>query len=234
MTTARETIITGLQALKVLGFGQSPTSAQGEYCLRQLNAYIRQLVGYSGSLPLQNVRVSSAYQVCNRWPALRLHCMSGVTITLPEHPAADGMRIEVVDTAGTAATSNITIARNGWNIAGAAADATISTNGASRLYMFRADIGDWKLAGDLGLDDPIPFPADFDEAIALIAARRYSLFGQRLSPDDDRLADAGAKRLRARYAKPPAAQFEAAVSGIGGRTPGSVGGSLNDFLNGVD
>ena len=139
MTTARETIITGLQALKVLGFGQSPTSAQGEYCLRQLNAYIRQLVGFSGSLPLQNIRVTSAYQVCNRWPAIRLN-----------------------------------------------------------------------------------------------AATRYTLFGQRLSPDDYLLADKGAKRIRARYAKPPTAVFDPAVSGVGGRTPGSVAGSLSDFLNGVD
>lgn len=233
MTTARETITTGLQALKVLGFGQSPTSAQADYCLRQLNAYIRQIVGYSGSLPLQNIRISSSYQVCARWPAIRLHCMAGLTVTLPESPPPDGMRVEVVDTAGTAATNNITIARNGWKIAGAAANATISTNGASRLYMFRADIGDWKLASDLGLDNDLPFPADFDEAIALNAATRYSLFGQRLSPDDYLLADRGAKRLRARYAKPPMAQFDPAVSGVGGE-PLRTGYSTNDFLNGVD
>lgn len=233
MATAAETIITALQALRVLGFGQQPTSAQQQYCLRQLNAYIRQLVGFSGSLPLISKRVDSAYQVGNNYPAVRLLCMGGVTITLPESPAPDGARVEVVDATGSAAISNITIARNGWNINGAASNYTISTNGASKLFMFRADTGNWAIASDLTAADNLPFPTDFDEAIALNLARRLTLFGQRLSPDDYDLADKGAKRIRARYAKPPATQFDAAVVSIGGR-PNAVTTSLNDFLNGIE
>lgn len=231
MATAQETIVTGLQALKVLGLGQSPDTAKNTYCLRQLNAYLRQLAGFSGSVAFVDKRLDSSYQVTHDWPALRLQCMSGVTITLPEQTPTDGFRLEVIDAAGTAAASPITISRNGWKINGSAANYTISTNGARRSLMFRADTGDWSLVDDLELEDDLPFPADFDEAIALNAAIRYTLFGQSLSREDRELADLGAKRLRARYKKPPPAQFDPAVSNVGGGNCQVY--SLSDFRNGL-
>jgi hypothetical protein len=229
MATAQVTIVTALQALRVLGEGQSPTTARNEYCLRQLNSYLRQLAGFGGSLPFINERVSSAYQIGTRYPCVRLMCVAGVTLTVPERPI-DGQRIEIVDASETADTSNITVARNGWLINGAASDYVISTEAANVKLMFRADVGDWKLVDDLALGDQLPFPADFDEAIALNLARRLTLYGQRLAPEDADLADKGAKRIRARYAKPPAAQFDSAVSNIGGSSGNVV--SLNDFLQG--
>ena len=50
-----------------------------------------------------------------------------ITMTLPASPSA-GDFVEVIDYAGTAATNNITIDRNGSNIAGQAVNATISNN----------------------------------------------------------------------------------------------------------
>jgi hypothetical protein len=239
MATAQETIVAALQALRVLGEGQQPTTARNQYALRQLNSYIRQLAGFSGSLTFVNYRPDGNYELTTRWPAVRLQCMGGYTITLPKGdggvPVPDGMRVDIVDVAGTAAASNITIARNGWKINGSAADYTINTNGASVGLMFRADLGDWKLVDDLALADALPFSEDFDEAIALNLARRLTLYGQSLSRDDEKRADMGAKRIRARYAKPPAAAFDAAISSIGGSyNRRATTGSLNDFLNGND
>lgn len=238
MATAQETITTAMQALKVLGVGQQATTAQDQYALRQLNSYIRQLAGFSGSLPMRSLRLDSDYQVTREWPALRLQvCTDGITITLPDGISgvgsgqiADGFRLEVVDVAGGAASSNITIARNGWMIAGLASNYTISTNSAVKAFMFRADLGDWKLAGDLALADSLPFPTEFDEAIALNLARRLTLFGQHLAPEDQDLADRGASRIRARYAKPPVAVLDPAAANIGGNTVASI--SLSDFTNG--
>lgn len=236
MATARETIQTGLEALRVVGFGQSPTSAQAQYCLKQLNAYIRSIKGFGGSLPLQTVAAAQiGSQVSTRWPAVRVLCQGGETITLPDPRLCvvpDGMRVEIVDAALAAASSNIVIARNGGLIDGAASNYTISTNGGDVSLMWRADAGNWQVMEDLGLDDELPFPTDFDEAIALNAADRYTRFGQALSDRDAARAKAGASRIRARYAKPPAAQFDAAVSSIGGASGPYA--SLNDFLNGVE
>lgn len=230
MATAQETIVTGLQALRVLGMGQQPTTAEAQYCLRQLNAWIAQLQGFGGSLPLQDVRVDSAYEVSNRWPAVRLMCTTGVTITLPEFPV-DGQRVEIVDAAETADTSNITVSRNGWLINSAASNYTISTEGANVKLMFRADKGDWQVLADLELATTLPFPTEFDQAIALIAAETYTVFGQTLSESDERRARKGERKLRARYAKPPTAQFDPAVSGVGGENRFPTG-TLSDFLNG--
>lgn len=212
----------------MVGFGQAPTSAQATYCLKVLNAYLRRLVGAGASLPLQNERVDSAYSVGTRWPAVRLLCLSGVTVTLPEHPV-DGQIVEIVDAAETADTSNIIVARNGFLINSTASNYTISTAGANVKLRFRADLGDWIVLADLGLDDDLPFPDEFDEPIALNAAKRYSIFGQRLSDDDMKTAKMGANLLRARYAKAPAAQLD---SGAVDRRTGY--GSLSDWTNGID
>jgi hypothetical protein len=233
MATALETIITGLEALRVIGMGQQPTQAESTYCLKHLNAFIAELQGQGGSLPLVDLRISSAYTVGTRWPALRLICTTtGITITLPEYPV-DGQRVEIVDAAETADTSNITVSRNGMLINGAASNYTISTEGGATKLMFRADLGDWKVMSDLALATNLPYPSDFDVPIALNAARAYTRFGQSLSAADERRADKGLARLRARYAKPPAAQVDPAVSGISGGRSGATG-SLSDFLNGID
>lgn len=232
MATAQETIVTALQALRVLGAGQSPDSAKAAYCLRQLNSYLKQLAGFSGSVAFASKRISSSFEVGCGWPALRLQVMGAYTVTLPENPV-DGQRVEVVDAGGTGA---VVIARNGWRINGSDSNYTISTPYAKASLMFRADTGNWVLVDDLALADELPFPDDFDEAIALNLARRLTLYGQRLSEEDSKRADMGAQRIRARYAKPPRAVFDAAVSGVGS-TPGvAVGarGSLNDFLNGIE
>lgn len=232
MATAQETIITGLEALRVIGMGQQPTTAQSQYCLKQLNNWLFEKLGFGASLPLQNVRVDSAYQVGTRWPAVRLMCVAGRSVTLPEFPI-DGQIVEIVDAAETADTSNITVSRNGWLINGVASDYTISTEGANKKLRFRADLGDWQVLADLALSDSLPYPREFDKTIALNAAMDYTRFGQSLSARDQESAARGMTKLRARYAKPPATQFEAAVSNIGGASCGSTG-SLSDFLNGTD
>jgi len=212
MATARETIITGLEALRVIGMGQNPPSAMATYCLRQLNNYIAQI----GGMPMRNVSPSSGYTISRTWPAMRVLCQAGCrSVILPQGTVPDGTRVEVVDAANSAATSNITISGNGWKI-GAASSLTINTNGGSVLLMFRTDLGRWVEYDDLGLDDDIPFPRELNQAIALNAAKTYTRFGQSLSAEDAAAAIEGARQLRARYRKPPPFVHDAAVSNISG------------------
>lgn len=224
MATARETITDALKLLRVLGFGQAATSAQATECLERLNDWINGIVGFGASPPLQDLKIDADYEIIPESLAMRLLCAhsGAITITLPDgisrtNMPPDGMRLAIVDVSGAAATNNITVARGGWKIAGSAANATISTNSASRLYMFRADLGDWKLAADLGLDDDLPFPADFDQASKLILADLCSgRFGQSLSSRDmERMKD-GEARFRARYCPILPAQIESGFS-FGGR-----------------
>lgn len=218
MATAADTIKLALRKIRVIGQGANPTTAQQQGALTELNAIINGLVGFGSSVEWRDYPVESAHDIVADYPAQRFLCKAGVTLTLPAgsqaRPVFDGMRVGVVDAAGTAATSNITLARNGWKIAGSAANATISTNNASRVYMFRADLGDWKLAADLETGTAIPFPAEFDLPLALILADSLGgEYGQRLSDRDFDLMRGGRARLRNRYCAIPLMYSDAANMG---------------------
>ena len=58
-----------------------------------------------------------------------------ITLTLPASPSA-GDIVAFNDYARTFGTNNLTVARNGSNIQGVAADATISTNGQSTMFVY--------------------------------------------------------------------------------------------------
>jgi hypothetical protein len=58
-----------------------------------------------------------------------------ITVTLPATPSA-GDIVAINDYGRTFATNNLTLARNGSNIQGVAADATISTNGQSTMFVY--------------------------------------------------------------------------------------------------
>src|SRR6056300_1631741 len=58
-----------------------------------------------------------------------------ITVTLPATPSA-GDIVSIADYAGTAATNNITIARNGSNINGAASDQLINKNNSGITLVY--------------------------------------------------------------------------------------------------
>jgi len=58
-----------------------------------------------------------------------------VTMTLPATPSA-GDIVSIADYSRTFATNNVTVARNGSNIQGIAADGTFSTNGQSTTFVY--------------------------------------------------------------------------------------------------
>ena len=80
----------------------------------------------------------------------------GVTVTLPSSPSA-GNIIAVKDYANTADTNNITIARNGSNIDGTAANALITNEGGSVTLVFADSTKGW-LPTDAAQKSDISFP----------------------------------------------------------------------------
>ena len=67
-----------------------------------------------------------------------------ITLTLPGSPTI-GDEISFIDYAGTFDTNNLTIARNGKNIQGAASDLTVSTERAANTLVFVDDTQGWLL-----------------------------------------------------------------------------------------
>lgn len=224
MATATNTIKLALRKLRVIGQGDSPSSAEQTDALTELNAWLNETIGFGASDQWKSVYCDASMDVPQSYPAVRIlvrHPSGAITLTLPEgtasQPIQDGFRLGVVDVSANAATYNITLARNGWLIAGSAANATISTNGANRIYMFRADLGDWKLAADLATSDDLPFPSEFDLPVALCLAQRLSgEYGQKLSESDFYAWRAGKAKIRNRYCTPPILFPEGAVTNLGG------------------
>ena len=244
MATCQETIKEALAALRIIPMGRNPSAAQSEDALKKLQRMVDSFVGFGGSYPVLDVQVSESIELDWRYPAQRLLCQHGsaLTITLPEGASSgyqisnvtDGFRIQIVDVNGVAATYPITLARNGWKIAGSAANVILNTAGVNRSYVFRGDLGDWKQVSDLALADSLPFPSEFDDGLAmLLAMRLVGQSGQALGKMDVARGKACRDRLSARYAPPLQMRPDISASLLGGRQcVYGYDGSLSDFLNG--
>lgn len=72
----------------------------------------------------------------------RILCTAGgFTITLPNSGLQDGDTISITDAANNAASSNITVARNGNNIQRLAEDLTINVNAATVVLVYSSSLG---------------------------------------------------------------------------------------------
>jgi hypothetical protein len=79
----------------------------------------------------------------------RVLCTAGgITITLPINTSLlVGDTVQVIDVTGVAGTSNITVARNGANIQGAAENLTIDINNSSPILVYSGATYGWVLSG---------------------------------------------------------------------------------------
>jgi hypothetical protein len=215
MATARETINLATRKLKVRGRGATLTAAEAIDALADLNTLFESLWGCGGSYPYVQVRVSGAYDVSAEVPAQRLLCVAGAAITLPCLPA-DGARVQAIDVNSSGA---VTIASNGMLIDGGDDGVTVPSGGAVTL-MFRGDLGGWKSATALGMEDDLPTPAAFDGDIALMLADTMTEYGQTLLDADQKRVPEARRRLRARYVKPSLLRPDSAISRLGGAATG--------------
>jgi hypothetical protein len=76
-----------------------------------------------------------------------------ITVTLPAVTISAGDIVAVLDYAGTFATNNITIARNGSNINGATSDLTISKNNSGITLVYVDGTQGWKGTATSNLSD---------------------------------------------------------------------------------
>jgi len=94
--------------------------------------------GTGGSVTRVNTGSAYTAQVNDRI----LCTAGGQTITLPAFATCiDGDMVQITDAAGIAASSNITIARNGANIQNLAQDLTININNATVMLVYSTALG---------------------------------------------------------------------------------------------
>lgn len=188
MTLVSQIISDAYRESNLIGVGTSPTSAETTEALRLLNSFITSLFGLEMGenlidVPLgkNNVDTStvsdfffedSGYLTVPENSRLILNLEAAETVTLPSAPQ-NGARFAVLDVSGNLSTYNLTVDGNGKKIAGSAT-ATLSTDGLSSEYFYRADLGDWKLLSTLTDTDSSPFPTEYDDFLSLALAMRLN------------------------------------------------------------
>jgi len=225
MGTVLDTVSRALRICRVLGAGRTPKAADASYGLEAFQGLLDHLAGYGAAHPWQDARCESSEEIGVYDPSARRQVKTSggaITITLPRQPL-DGARFAVVDVDRTFDTNPLTINSNGMRFdatltpAGAATGGSTSTTvlateGLTRSWMYRADLGAWIRISALTLSDAIPYPFEFARSFGyMLAVEMTSEYGVELSPTDLRHADHGYSRLAARYVEPLPSYCDAAL-----------------------
>lgn len=208
MAIASEVITAAYREGNLLSINASPTTAQQTEGLSRLNSLLPSVLGQEVGQELFSLTIGGEYDQGDLLPdylpenvRLVLNVAGAKTYKLHPNPY-DGQRVAIVDAADNLTTYNVTLNGNGRKIEGAATK-VLSTNGQTREWFYRADLGDWKPLTSLALTDSIPFPAEFDDYfIILLSMRLNPLYGQELQVTSAQWLQSMASRLEARYRRP--------------------------------
>jgi hypothetical protein len=250
MTLTSKIIRTAYRESNLKGIGETLTAPETEEGLDALNRIVLAAYGYEVGRQLVDWPVGQqgigAEDVTtwsqNEWaypPAnMRLIAASNTPQTVYLHPQpSDGARMAIIDPANRLAAAPITVDGNGRQIQGAA-DVVVNTNGAARIWFYRADEGDWVLLSTLTGVDPeeFPFPPEFDDYfITTLAMRLNPRYGRSMSEETSAALARTLEKLRARYQQYTGIFGEPALSnltlGFGSRFSRSLNGDVGGRRN---
>jgi len=129
---------------------------------------------------------------------LYIKATAPLTIKLPKM-ANDGFLVSFIDINGSFAASNVTVDPQGVKIAGGLS-LVLNINNTNDRYMYRADLGEWVKFSTLTINDNLPYPVDFDEALSSMLSIRTSAENADDIPQTAvLLAQNGLRRLQQRY-----------------------------------
>lgn len=179
MTLVSEIIKAAYRESNLIPLAATPSANQTTEALNRLNPIILTSLGFEAGDELADVNYGGDYSQSDSFGSwvpdnvrLVFNLSSAVTINLDPHPF-DGQRLAFVDAAGNLATYNVTVDGNGRNVEGASS-VTLSTNGDSRQWMYRADTGNWVKIEALDSSDEMPFPAELDDYFIISLAVRLN------------------------------------------------------------
>lgn len=216
MTSVSTIIGDALRESNLIGINATPTDGELTEGLRRLNAIINSLFGYEVGENLKDYPLGTIGQASN-WvdypgpydrsyvtPNSRMipNISQAMTVYLPRNPS-DGCRIGIVDPLNTLSTYNVTLDGNGRSIVGAPT-LVLSTDGLTRTWMYRADLGEWVVLSALTdvTTDELPFPDEFDDYfVTQLAIRTNSKYGRGLADSTLATQQRLQKQLRARYSQ---------------------------------
>jgi hypothetical protein len=215
MTTIRQLVTDAFRESGITQTGLDPESDEFDEGLRKAQFIIQNLlvselgclltpVSY-GSASLTNA--SALYEDQSSFvdqyfvppfSRLMVNIDTPVTVYLPPNPM-DGTRVGVVDSGSTFGSNTFTINGNGRKIEGAFTK-TLSDDGVSREWFYRADTGNWSVVSSLTSNDESPFPFEFDDLISTqVAMRLNPRYEQQTAPETISAYRTLLSRFKARY-----------------------------------
>lgn len=225
MTLVSEIITDAYRQSNLIMIGSTPTDAQNTEALRYLNRFVKSVFGLEAGDRLTSFAIGSlnisrptGYPWWDDAPdgdwfvpedtRLMLNLEEPLAVFLTPDPD-DGARFAVLDTARNLSTNSLTISGNGRRISGETT-ITLTEDAYAGEWFYRADTGNWELYSPLSLDDPFPFPLEFDDFfITSLAMRVNPAYGAALDQQAANTYQRSKRQLQARYSinKPEGAEL---------------------------
>lgn len=205
MSLASDIIQRAYRETNLIPLGASPSANQTTEALTHLNNLLLSTVRNEVGDPLTDLNIGGSYDqssLTNFWVPentnLVLNLSSPMTLYFTPYPR-DGQLLSFVDVAGNLATNNLTINGNGRNIEGVPS-LVLNTNGDSRLWMYRADTGNWTKITTIASTDNLPFPTEFEPYFVLMLAMRINpRYGQSLAEETVEYLKRSRRQINSRY-----------------------------------
>lgn len=249
MTLIRTIISDALREGGILALGDTPEAASEDEGLRRLNSMIRSLFGkelgekfasYSyGSNGVTTVEGQAAdvktlldvsYLPSNS--RLFLNLSNSATVYLDPNPQ-DGARLSVVDASRNFGTYNLTLNGNGRRIENSPT-IVLNTDGTTSEWFYRSDLGSWYKSIDLSLNDPSPFPVEFDDLLIILLAMRLNpRYGQQTGADSQAMLGRFRSQFRARYSQTTEIPSEDGLLRLSSTNDRMTGSSVTRFSKGL-
>lgn len=236
----RESMLTAL--------GQQPDGAQSDEGLRLLNRVVSSVFGNEVGENLVTWPVGDNYIYSGWTPEQWCYLQSDIAVVVADHKEhslrlppfpQDGDRLQLIDSGSGFASHPVTLVRQAALFEGSTADYVADTDGFNQIWIYRADVADWRRILPLAAEDPFPFPEKHDDAfIGLLAARLNPRYQQGLSAESRAMFDRALTQLQAAYRRVKVTPADLAVQRLTGSWPYNYGGlgggpgTLEPFLNG--
>lgn len=198
-STAITSIISdALRETNLIPLGVSPTTDQQNEAFSKLVTIVASVLGNEAGesltpMPLGQDNITSPIGYpwwSNELPGniflqtnTRIMCnLTGAgTVNFNPRPH-DGARMGIVDVSNNFATNPLTIHGNGRMIEGQQS-MVYNTNGETREWLYREDLGNWVVVSPITLMGTMPWPTEFDDMfIIMLAMRLNPRYGQVMHP----------------------------------------------------
>lgn len=228
--------------------GGQPDAAQTAEGLRLLQRVVSSVFGNEVGENLVTWPIGSNYIYSGWTPEQWCYLQSDISIVvadgqdhrlkLPPFPQ-DGDRLQLIDSGSGFAAHPVTLVRQAALFEGSTDDYVADTDGFNQIWIYRADLADWKRVTPLVEEDQFPFPEKHDDAfIGLLAMRLNPRYQQTLSQESRVALDRARGQLQSAYRRVKVTPADLAVQRLTGSWPYNYGGlgggpgTLEPYLNG--